>query len=677
MLAALLICTVFVGYTGKADSAIDNGAANCADASGKIIDESGALSGKSQTGKTTTVRAKTACSAVKTQSIPYSSDTLGFTPVVDLGADYTVKGKVKIAVDTVRPTDYQAMFAAMQQMYPRVEITLDKWTHSTNDDGREYLVRTMKTGTAADIMWDEAGEMPRYIKAGWVRQITDYVNADPEASNIPANLKADYTFGGALFAVPHQATFELTAVNTTLYEQLGGKASDLEKYRNHPWSWGDYCNLLDLGAYGFAKGICVATDELFSSHHRYAWYVGSDSAAKHYSILGLNINTYTFEDGLFCESAKEFRRLRIKTLGVEGWYTAQQGLLSQIGYSGSYSGLWKAGKALVTDTTTSYAKCKNLKFDYITMPTPSKNGNLMMHVDHCFITSNCSRVNLSAAFQLLRFMTYSTNGNLARLSMYEPENAGMYNLNHHIYYPTTNSKVVAEKFNGLVVADVTDKYLFANIKNSNRYDAYKIISDYRDNYNKAKIPAALNEITDGKDTGGSSLNEAIFRFNKLSVQSVKDFNAAVAEVKERQYRAAAAAPAAPSIESKTADGFTLVATDGFEYSLDGVVWQKSNVFSNLTPGKAYTVYQRVTEFETGYASEASEGTVVRLCTLGDLDGDEEITDWDGVLLARYLAGWNVDISNADALDIDGDGEITDWDGVLLDRYLAGWDIKIG
>ncbi len=62
---------------------------------------------------------------------------------------------------------------------------------------------------------------------------------------------------------------------------------------------------------------------------------------------------------------------------------------------------------------------------------------------------------------------------------------------------------------------------------------------------------------------------------------------------------------------------------------------------------------------------------------GDLDGDEEITDWDGVLLARYLAGWDVDISKADALDIDGDGEITDWDGVLLDRYLAGWDIKIG
>ncbi len=62
---------------------------------------------------------------------------------------------------------------------------------------------------------------------------------------------------------------------------------------------------------------------------------------------------------------------------------------------------------------------------------------------------------------------------------------------------------------------------------------------------------------------------------------------------------------------------------------------------------------------------------------GDLDGDNEVTDWDGVLLARYLAGWNVEITTLDALDIDGDGEITDWDGVVLDRYLAGWNVSIG
>lgn len=60
--------------------------------------------------------------------------------------------------------------------------------------------------------------------------------------------------------------------------------------------------------------------------------------------------------------------------------------------------------------------------------------------------------------------------------------------------------------------------------------------------------------------------------------------------------------------------------------------------------------------------------------VGDLDLDEEITDWDGVLLARYLAGWNVDVPDTLIFDIDGDGEITDWDGVMFDRTLAGWSV---
>lgn len=61
---------------------------------------------------------------------------------------------------------------------------------------------------------------------------------------------------------------------------------------------------------------------------------------------------------------------------------------------------------------------------------------------------------------------------------------------------------------------------------------------------------------------------------------------------------------------------------------------------------------------------------------GDLDGDGEVTDWDGILLNRYLAGWSVSIRTA-AADVDGDGEVTDWDGILLDRYLAGWQVKLG
>ena len=62
--------------------------------------------------------------------------------------------------------------------------------------------------------------------------------------------------------------------------------------------------------------------------------------------------------------------------------------------------------------------------------------------------------------------------------------------------------------------------------------------------------------------------------------------------------------------------------------------------------------------------------------LGDIDDDGEISDWDSILLNRYLAGWNVDI-NENACDVDEDGEISDWDAIVLERYLAGWSIELG
>ena len=61
--------------------------------------------------------------------------------------------------------------------------------------------------------------------------------------------------------------------------------------------------------------------------------------------------------------------------------------------------------------------------------------------------------------------------------------------------------------------------------------------------------------------------------------------------------------------------------------------------------------------------------------LGDIDNDGEISDWDAILLNRFLADWPITI-NEKAADIDKDGEISDWDAITLERYLAGWDIKL-
>lgn len=61
---------------------------------------------------------------------------------------------------------------------------------------------------------------------------------------------------------------------------------------------------------------------------------------------------------------------------------------------------------------------------------------------------------------------------------------------------------------------------------------------------------------------------------------------------------------------------------------------------------------------------------------GDVNCDEAINAKDAVLLAQYLANWEVKIDDYSA-DCNGDGKINAKDAVLLAQYLANWDVTLG
>lgn len=66
-----------------------------------------------------------------------------------------------------------------------------------------------------------------------------------------------------------------------------------------------------------------------------------------------------------------------------------------------------------------------------------------------------------------------------------------------------------------------------------------------------------------------------------------------------------AAPAAPTVASKTANSVTLAEKSGYQYSKDGIAWQSSPTFGGLQPATTYTFYQRIAETQTAYASPSS------------------------------------------------------------------------
>lgn len=64
---------------------------------------------------------------------------------------------------------------------------------------------------------------------------------------------------------------------------------------------------------------------------------------------------------------------------------------------------------------------------------------------------------------------------------------------------------------------------------------------------------------------------------------------------------------APKLSSRTAYSISLKEIGGYEYSIDGVNWQKEPLFSGLQPNEAYTFYQRIAATDQIYESVKSAG----------------------------------------------------------------------
>ena len=143
--------------------------------------------------------------------------------------------------------------------------------------------------------------------------------------------------------------------------------------------------------------------------------------------------------------------------------------------------------------------------------------------------------------------------------------------------------------------------------------------------------------------------------------------------------------AAPELVSKTHNTVTLKEVSGYEYSLDGVTWQKSAVFTNLNAETTYNFVCRTAETEKAFAGEVSAALTVTTDKLpdtgnvpGNVNGDPEglVTLDDVVALAQVVAGWQGVQHNPDRLDTNGDGHVTLDDVVLLAQFVAGWDVEL-
>ena len=303
------------------------------------------------------------------------------------------------------------------------------------------------------------------------------------------------------------------------------------------WSLEELEALLRESTTGFSQGLCVGMEDLFEIDDIATfYYANSTSSSANYGDHGYNYATKKHDAEPYVKALKLFRHLRESYNGAEGWYAGTQqteagNLLTQkLGIS-SYGKAWESGKALMEFANTTWVAEGslgiNLPFEMVQWTAPTTNNNMMYHVDHCFITSNVKKENLEAVFQALRFMTYSTNGNLARLTMYEDSQKGKYSLNSKVFYPTSTSTAVVDKFNKLSVTNDVDVYMVKNIPHSRRIDTFKLVPWFKDS--QSWLQQAINNMTDGLDQG-DGMREAVAIANGKATEDWAEFEKKTKEI---------------------------------------------------------------------------------------------------------------------------------------------------
>lgn len=100
----------------------------------------------------------------------------------------------------------------------------------------------------------------------------------------------------------------------------------------------------------------------------------------------------------------------------------------------------------------------------------------------------------------------------------------------------------------------------------------------------------------------------------------------------------------PVLLHKNSHSVTLTAVEGYEYSINGIIWKKSNVFENLLPNTEYTFYQRIAEDIYG-ASAKSEPLKITTPKIPDAPQIKEISG--NSLILTTINGYEYSLNKTD------------------------------
>ena len=439
-------------------------------------------------------------------------------------ANYDATGKVVVAINKGRSTDFQALLDSFSKYYKNIELEVDYF--SAEGGTTEYLTAQAATGSLPDIVFDDASSLPYFISQGWVYPLDEFVKEDKDFTYVPESIIKSYTYNGHLFALPTTVHFRTIFLNLDLLNTMNLDRPALD------WTREEYADLMKKATtseYSGSETIFDLDINLAGTTNKNSGYYGYDIENRKFNLKESWVDNVTFMRQL-----REYPGLEAWSLR---WNNASDGTSDYVkkfgqGNTDDTHMAFKMGKTL-SDTLagTWDAWLYELDYNWTLWPYPQgaeTKGRLPMHIDHSFMTTGVTEENAEAAFEVLRYLSYGVEGNITRLSMFDEENEGKYVLNNKYYIPCTNHPDVAAKFESLPEVNEALIYMYENIENSFRADPAKIVPDF-DQVNNDYILTSRNKVTDGLAEAATVAAEVEDKANTAISGKWTTFDAAVTD----------------------------------------------------------------------------------------------------------------------------------------------------
>ncbi|MDE7353874.1 MAG: extracellular solute-binding protein [Acetatifactor sp.] len=434
---------------------------------------------------------------------------------------YQISGKVVVAVSSGLGADFRQLLKKFNDYYPNIEVETVEYETSTS----EYLTAQASTGQMPDVVLDDADKFYYYVSQGWVYPITDFVKEDEDFGYIPENIIKSYTYLDELYAVPEEVHFNCVFMNQDLLETLNLDVPELD------WNTEDYKNLLKAATTAQYSGseILWSVDEFLSGSMSDYGYYGFDPDSMSFHMSESWVDAVNVMIELRAYPGLEAWSLRNTSADIASSdYVAKFGN----GNTDDNHMALKLGKVL-TDPRGTWDigwLTTDCSFNWCMWPWPSEaGGRLPMHVNCSFVVSTAQ--NPEAAFEFVRFMSYSEEGNLERIAIYEQGDTDDYTLGSSFYIPATNLPAVTQRWQELPSVTEPIAYMHESMKTSFRADLSKIIPGW-DQVNEEYLSPRGNEVRDSMTDAASVAAELDTVATKAIMTYWDDFTEKLTAIQE-------------------------------------------------------------------------------------------------------------------------------------------------